>query len=175
MTVGYANVSNGGTLCSICPPTCQVTQVHPISWSAELRSLHTCRDLDVVPYCVRHVHHQRALTIFVLSGSRLLLRPQRTRFCLGQSTFDRGHSFTVAQLPRPATFCVESQRVHTLHQSIVCQSWKCGSLIFYTAFTLSTLPTPSRTTTNTYYNAYCTIVCGKFSIYTGSGAETHGK
>ena len=53
VTVGYANVSNGGTLWSICPPTCQVTNVHPISWSAELRSLHACRDFDVVPYCVR--------------------------------------------------------------------------------------------------------------------------
>ena len=152
-----------------------MTNVHPISWSAELRSLHACRDFDVVPYCVRHVHHQRDLTIFVLSGSRLLLRPQRTRFCLGQSTFDRGHSFTVAQLPRPATFCVESQRVHAY---INPSSVRVGSVdhsFFYTAFPLSTLPTASRTTTNTCYNAYCTIVCGKFSIYTGSGAETHGK
>ena len=40
-----------------------------------------------------------------------MLRPSWARSCLRQSTFARGDSFTVAQLPRLAPSCVESQRV----------------------------------------------------------------
>ena len=54
---------------------------------------------------------------FCLERITYFAAPKRTRFCLCQSTFGRGHSFTVAQLPRLASFCVESQRVHACTKS----------------------------------------------------------
>ena len=42
----------------------------------------------------------------------------QARICLCQSTLDRAQPFTVAQVPRTATFCVGSQRVQSVHQLI---------------------------------------------------------
>ena len=50
-TGGCANVRSGVTLWS--PERAKVTDVHLFPWSTELRSLHTCRELDVIPCCVR--------------------------------------------------------------------------------------------------------------------------
>ena len=52
---------------NVCSRTCQVTNVHPFPWSAELRSLHTCREPDVVPCCVRDAITLWCLSIYVRS------------------------------------------------------------------------------------------------------------
>ena len=125
VTVGYANVRTCVTLWSVCSRTCQVTTC--IRFFGQL-------DYDL---CTIAVNLMLSLVVYpagspscspparsdqflVSSGSRPLLRPKWARFCLCQSTFYRGHSFTVAQLP--PTFCVESPKSPSLHQCIVFQS-----------------------------------------------------
>ena len=154
-----------------------MTNVHPFHWSAELRSLHTCREPDVVPLLFtrrdhHHVHHQHALTSVVLKGSLLFVAAQAGRFCLCQSTFDRGHSFTV--LPRPATFCVESQRVHAyINSSSVRVESVDRSLLHY----FHPEHVANAFTHDNKHILQCVLhdSIRNVSIYTGSGAETHGK
>ena len=159
-TVGCANVRDGVTLWSVCSRTCQV--------------------------CIPAVNLMLSLAVHATRSISCSPPPRSDQFCLERITLCCGPS-------GPAFACVNLRLIVDTRSQLrschdqrlsVSKPTECTPTSIHRLsqlkvliipinmpFTLSTLRTPSRTTTNTPCYTQSTIRYGKVPIYTGSGAN----